>query len=338
MYILFDTNIWYDQLGFTTKNGAAVRFFLHHRNATIAIPEVVHLELVHNLARRLKKAKHDIQTNHSTLLSVFGSLTELKLPTGEEIETRVAALLSERDVPHILIPFSLTAARSSLERIAAQRSPSRGKSQFVDGVIWENCMDLLKKTDVCLVTNDSAFYEAKAGKTIASDLADELNQFEHSLKLFRNLDDLLAEIRRDVIIDESVVRDCVFGDEENEIGEILTSTGFQLAGAPDTEIKAYITEIATQLNFSFEILQPCEDASPQGREPAAMTIIGEGFFGANTNVIDRLRVSRIRLRYRDVDGEMKNKGSVRVNADPVWIGSKRLQHSLKIPLDPTDGG
>ena len=336
MYVLFDTNIWNAQLGLTTKNGAAVRFFLHQRSATVAIPEVVHLELVHNLARRMKKAKHDIRTNHSMLLSVFGSLTDVQLPTDEEIAARVEALLSERDIPHTLIPLSLQAARSSFERIAQQRSPSRGKPQFVDGVIWENCLDLLKKTDVILVTNDSAFYQSKTSKKIASDLVMELSQFDHSLRLFRNLDDLLAEIRVDVAIDESVVRGRVFADEEKEIAEIFSSTGFQLAGPPDIEIKAYITEIATQLNFSFEIHQPCEDAGPQGRERTAMTINGEGFFDSNTNDIDRLRVSRIRFRYRDVDGEQKNRGAIRVSAEPIWIGSKKLQHTLKIPVDPSE--
>ena len=333
MYVLFDTNIWNSQLGLTTRNAAAVRFFLLQRNATIAIPEVVHLELAHNLVERLKTMRAQIQKNHKELLSVFGSLHEVSLPSNEEIETRVESLLTKRDIPHIFLPFSFPAARSSLRRIIEKKSPSRGKEQFVDGVIWSHCLDLLEKADVCLVTADSAFYDSKVNRKLASDLVDDISGLDHSLKLFRNLDELLDEVRTDVRLDETIIRNRVFDDEAEEIGDILVTTGYRLVGEPDTTIRAYITEVATQINLSFDISQPCEEATTQGRESSTMTIKGDGFFDLNTNLVERLRVFSIRLRYRDVDGELKNRGSVRGWAEAISIGPKKLQHTLKIPID-----
>lgn len=265
MYVLFDTNIWNSQLGLTTRNAAAVRFFLLQRNATIAIPEVVHLELAHNLVERLKTMRAQIQKNHKELLSVFGSLHEVSLPSDEEIETRVESLLTKRDIPHIFLPLSFPAARSSLRRIIEKKSPSRGKEQFVDGVIWSHCLDLLEKADVCLVTADSAFYEPKANRVLASDLVDDISGLGHSLKLFRNLDELLDEVRTDIRLDETIIRNRVFDDEAEDISDILATTGYRLVGEPDTTIRAYITEVATQINLSFDISQPCEDATTQGR-------------------------------------------------------------------------
>ena len=336
MYVLFDTNIWNSQLGLTTRNAAAVRFFLRERNATVAIPEVVHLELMHNFAQRLIAMKAEIRRNHKDLLSVFGSLNEVSLPSDEEIETRVESLLTKRDIPHVFLPFSFPAAKSSLRRIIEKKSPSRGKQQFVDGVIWSHCLDLLEKADVCLVTADSAFYEPNANKTLVSDLAEEVSGFSHSLKLFRNLDNLLDEVRTDVTLDKGIIRSRVFDDEADVIRDILTNTGYRIVGEPDIAIRAYITEVATQLNLSFEISQRCEDATMQGRESSAISINGDGFFDPSTNVVDRLRVFRIGLRYRDVDGELKNRGSVRAWAEAVSIGPKKLQHTIKVPIESSD--
>ena len=45
MFILFDSNVWISQLGLQSENGAAVRYFANRRSATVAIPEVVQLEV-----------------------------------------------------------------------------------------------------------------------------------------------------------------------------------------------------------------------------------------------------------------------------------------------------
>ena len=296
-YVLFDTNIWNSQLGLTTRNAAAVRFFLLQRNATIAIPEVVHLELAHNSEDHEGSDPEEPQGS----VSVFGSLHEVSLPTDEEIETRVESLLTKRDIPHIFLPFSFPAARSSLQRIIEKKSPSRGKEQFVDGVIWSHCLDLLEKADVCLVTADSAFYDPKANSTLASDLVDDISGLGHSLKLFRNLDRLLDEVRTDVRLDATIIRNRVFNDEAEDISDILSTTGYRLVGEPDTTIRAYITEVPTQINLSFDISQPCEDATTQGRESSTMTIKGDGFFDLSTNLVERLRVFSRNFQRKIVD-------------------------------------
>jgi len=40
-------------VGLRSQNGAAVRFFARQNNATIAIPEVVQLEVEENLTKRM---------------------------------------------------------------------------------------------------------------------------------------------------------------------------------------------------------------------------------------------------------------------------------------------
>ena len=339
LYVVFDTNIWFSQLGLTTRNGAAVRFFLRQRDAKVAIPEVVSLEVTQNLVERLKEQKRKMEEAHQTLLSIFGAMTELSVPSNQEIEARVSSLLTNIDVPYVEIPFSLAATKASMKKIFDNKSPSRVKEQFKDGVTWANCLDLLKDTDVFFVTNDSAFYNT-TNKTrdpvIDEDLRLELNSYTNTLKLFRNLDQLLDELHADVVIDRDAVARTVFKKQSADIEDILASTGFRIDGAAEILLKPYITEVATQINFSFELGQRCTDATQDRREEALLQFSGEGFFHTSTKCVDRLSVSRVKFRYTDTAGEAKNRGFVNV-AMHASLGLPTIQHTLRLPVQEEDG-
>ena len=74
MFILFDSNVWISQLGLQSGYGAAVRHFANRRSATVAIPEVVQLEVEEKLIGRLLKFKKQIEDGHRQLLPVLGKL------------------------------------------------------------------------------------------------------------------------------------------------------------------------------------------------------------------------------------------------------------------------
>ncbi len=81
MYVVLDSNIWFSELGLTTAKGAAARFFMKQQRATLAIPEVVRKEVEINLMRSLSKHCDDIAKKHRQLLSIFGTLKEVVLPS-----------------------------------------------------------------------------------------------------------------------------------------------------------------------------------------------------------------------------------------------------------------
>ena len=92
MIVVFDTNVWYSQLGLKSAPGAAVRFFLRHHGAKVAVPEVVRLEVTQNLLRRLLEHIERIHTDYRQLLTAFGKLREIVLPTKAEVQLRIAEL------------------------------------------------------------------------------------------------------------------------------------------------------------------------------------------------------------------------------------------------------
>ena len=113
MIIVFDANIWYSQLGLKSPSAAAVRFFLRQQRARVAIPEVIRLEVTQNLSTRLIKHIDSIRSEYRQLLTAFGRLPEVVLPTNDEVHARIEELFDSLGVDVINVPFSLDSARSS---------------------------------------------------------------------------------------------------------------------------------------------------------------------------------------------------------------------------------
>jgi hypothetical protein len=53
MIVVFDSNVWLSELGLRFGAAAAAKFFLNRSGARLAVPEVVRLEVQHNLRARL---------------------------------------------------------------------------------------------------------------------------------------------------------------------------------------------------------------------------------------------------------------------------------------------
>ena len=341
LYVVFDANIWFAELGLTTKQAAAVRFFLGRKNATVAIPEVVSLELKARLAEKFRTAKSQTERTQREILSILGSWQDVPLPSDEEIKAAIDALVDDIDVPNVHIPFSLLSARSSLNKVINKISPSQHKEEFRDGVIWADCIDLLDKGNVYFVTNDSAFYEHKKDQSscdVASDLLPELSGHKNTLTLFRNLGQVLEEVRSDVDISEDAILQVVFQAEDEEISRIVRSKGFRFKGSANVQITPYITEKANQISFRFRIRQPCEDTTLEGQQAEDLSLSGEGFFDTATNTIDakRLHVSNFGFDYRDADGRTFAMGSVRIKAS-LGAGHGKRQHTIRLPIERSEG-
>ena len=332
MFIIFDTNIWFSQLGLNSHSGSSVRFYVQQCGATVAIPEVVRLELERNLTNHLQKLKNDIEKNHRELLTVFGTLKEISLPSDEQIKDKVSDLLTNIDVPKRDIHFSLEAARSSFLKTIEKLPPSQNAQQFKDGVIWAHCLELLDEGDVFLVSDDKAFYEdRKYEKGLASNLHSEADKHSNNFTIMPDLEKLLEEIRQEVQIDNDRLWEGVLAVSREEIQDILHETGFVPGGIPDTTAKLFTTEKTTQLYVKFEISRQCEDATNQGRENATLYIVGDGLYDTETQKCHGIHKSEIKLLYTDVEGQDQTK-SIHFGQVHVTIGHKDVIHWVRQPL------
>ena len=332
MYIIFDTNIWFSQLGLNSPSGAAVRFYARQRGAKVAVPEVVRLELEKNLTDHLQKMKKEIEDNHRQLLTIFGKLKEVVLPSDEQIRDKVSELLTNIDVPSIDIPLSLEASRSSFLKIIEKLPPSKNMQQFKDGVIWANCLELLREADVYLVSEDKDFYENKKYEDgLASNLSCEADEYPHRLELVHDLGKLLKSIKQEVQIDEAGLAKSVFDKSRENVEAIFQETGFSIGEASDIVVELFRTESAKQLYVKFQISYRCEDTSGQGRIDATLKIRGDGSYDTETRKCGTIRISNENFKYTDADGQEQTKGSHFLSAT-FTAGHRDVEHILREPL------
>ena len=334
MYIILDTNIWLSQFVLNSSAGAAVRFYIQKSGAQIVIPEVVCLELERHLTRDMKTWRDGIEADHRKLLRIFGQLKEIVLPTDEEIQGKASAILDQLDIPTRKIPFSLSAARASLKKVIEKLPPSsKNKQNFTDGVIWAHCVELLKEADVYLVTDDTDFYQDKQNKTrLASNLHEEVRNYQHKLRLIPSLGELLKSIKQNVEVDDANIWKDIWEGSAEQIQKPLNEAGFYLEGLPDISKNLFLTEDSTRLYVEFDIQCRCLDETNQGRLDAILQLKGSGSYDtANENFLN-IRLSNLHFQYSDEEGKKRSTGVVYLSGNFVY-GHGSVKHTLQLPLE-----
>ena len=332
MFILFDSNVWISQLGLQSENGAAVRYFANRRSATLAIPEVVRIEVEEKLTERLLTLTTQIEHNHEQLLPVLRKLQPIALPTEDRVREAVANIIPNLDVPIRQIPFNLRAARASMMKLLRRIPPSKPREQFRDGVIWEHCLELLSESDVQLVSEDKDFYEHRDYKQgMATELIEEMKQRSttHRVKLTQNLAQLLLEIRIPIRLDNREIFQYIRSQEMKTMGDILAPNGFELCDEVNGEINCFATEEAEKVYFTFHLAHPCRDGTGAGRRGGELTLEGSGFLDSRTEQPTKVQLSRIRLDYPDWEpgGPMRGMVSVSAHCNAPTV------HRIQFPLD-----
>ncbi len=332
MYIVFDTNVWLSELALNSAAGAAVRLYVRQKEATVVLPEVVRLEVERNLTRRLAELAETIKANHRQLLAVFGKLKEVIVPGEGEISEKVRHIMDGLDVPTKHVAFSLEAARSSLLKTIDKVPPCDKTQEFKDGVIWAHCVDLLRESDVYLVTADKAFFEEREyRKGLAKNLLQEASAAAHQLILLPNLGELLRNIRSTVKPDESNLVNEVLRIRSDSVHSIVDRAGYRLGNEPRVDVRVYATESAAQLYLEFQMEFGCEDASGKGRAKGTLEIRGDGSYDTSSKEYVNLRSHGEKFTYTDEDGEQKMENYVLMVGNCV-IGHRSVLHSIKYDL------
>ena len=332
MFILFDTNTWISQVGFRSQNGAAVRFFARQHNATIAIPEVVQMEVEEILTKHMLELRKGIEDGHRQLLTLFGQLQTLTLPSEDDIRNTVKNIIPNFDVPTRHIPLNLGAARSSMIKLIRKVPPSRRKEQFRDGVIWAHCLELLAEGDVYFVSQDSDFFDnADFRKGLALELIQEMEgkSEKHKVFLKRNLADLLEEIHMPFELSKHQIFDEVYQSHHKDVDELLNLNGFTIGDNMEGDLSCFATERADRVYFMFDLRRDCQDATSAERQQCVLKVKGVGFIDPQTKEISDVQLTNIRLDYPDWEPGGAARGTVYLSAH---FGAP-AQHSLRIPLD-----
>ena len=162
------------------------------RSAILVYPQVVRREVEIRLPELLSSHRDKVERSLRCLSNLFTTFDEVELPSEPEILEYVKGLTNTLDIDVREVHLSLEAVKSSLNKILLKKPPSDRKEQFVDGVIWANCLQLLEEGNVFLVSEDKAFYNNYTySEGLVQSLKEEADVYSNKLYLHPNLDSLL---------------------------------------------------------------------------------------------------------------------------------------------------
>jgi predicted nucleic acid-binding protein len=329
MIIVIDTNIWLSELGLNSPQGSATRFYLRQNKARIALPEVVRLEVEHNLRNRLKDFIDIINNNYRQLLAVFGNLKEIVLPNNDAIELRVASIFDDVAVDIIDVPFTFDSAKKSFIKTIDKVPPCDKTQEFKDGVLWADCVELLKQDDVYLVTSDKAFYQDRDyNKGLAKYLITDISGAIHSLKILSSLSYLLGEIKTEVDIDTNILLTAFIDKFGKSVNGTLDRNKFELGDRISLKKVLYVTEKPNNLFIEFTILCECKDLAGEDRTECTMTLRGDGIYNIETHTFESLRNFGEELNFKEGDREKQIRNVV-MYVGGLYLGHKEIVHIIR---------
>jgi hypothetical protein len=333
MIVVFDSNIWYSQLGLKSAPAAAVRFFLRQHGARVAIPEVVRLEVTHNLTRRLLEHIDRIRVEYRQLLTAFGTLREVVLPTEADVRARIDELLGSLGVEEINVPFTLESARSSFLKTIHKTPPSQGKQQFKDGVLWADCLKLAEQDEVVLVTEDKAFFkDQQPAKGLADELIQEAGNLASRIRVVPELSALLDAIKQPIRIEPDSLLQAFLEAHRESVLRTLQSQGFTMGELSSSSLKIFATEDSARLFFEFSLEIACRDMVEERRADATLILKGDGSYLPGASRFEELRNFGEHLRWLLPDGSMAEIRNSVIFANSIVIGHREVTGVTRFPL------
>lgn len=334
MIVVLDSNIWISQLGLNSPVGTAVRFFIKNRKAQIALPEVIRLETENNLRDRLNGHISKIRDNYSALLTAFGQLKEIVLPDESAVDNKVAGVFASTGLEIRDVPFSTDSAKESFIRTVRELPPCDRSQEFKDGMIWADCLRLLKEDDVIFVTADKAFFQDRDyAKGLNKILDEEARGATHSLRLLPSIEKLLDDIKVEVTLDEQLLVSSYLEQNGDTVQQILGKYGFEAQSGPKVERKLFATENPSKMFLSFVIKFECKDVTKEGRFDGILSVRGDGFYNSDLRSFEQLKSFEEELKFKLEDGSEKQLRNVTLRVAGITMGHKEETHTVRYELD-----
>lgn len=333
MIIILDTNILVSELGLTTQKGAAFKFYLRKNKAKLAIPEVIKLETEENLKDEISNYINLLEKNYRYLLSIFGKLKELVLPTQDEIKNKIAEILTFDSIEVIKLDFTFESAKDAFLRVIKKIPPSNRKQQFKDCIIWNHCNELLESEKVILVTKDQDFYEdGKYSNGLNNLLKNEIDAHKDNFKICSDLKELMTEFDEEIFIDDKIILDIILQNEKTYIDSALLNMELTLSNEYEVNKTLYITEKPNKIFLELIIRIRCESLTEEEIINKFLKIECNCTYDIEEKTLDNIRSEYIGLVEIIDNKEEKIKGSIFLHPGTGVIGHRIMEHKIKLEV------
>jgi hypothetical protein len=227
----------------------------------------------------------------------------------------------------------LESARSALFKAINKAPPCDKSQEFKDAVIWADCVTLLAKDEVVLVTNDKAFYRDRAyEKGLAPNLHDEAKDLPHPLRILPSLSDLLEVIRASVPLEQEQLQGAIFEAFGESINSTLVRTGFSFGARQNVAYKLFATENPSELFLEFSIVIACSDSREEGRTNALLSLNGDGLYSPTSRTFAALRNFGEHLAWLNSNGDTQETRNHYLYASGIVLGHREVTHEVRHAL------
>jgi len=334
--IVLDTNIWLSELALMSPVGCAFSHYITVSGIKIGLPEVVEEEVKYNFRKNLFEYREHIEKDYKRMLAIFGKMKALVLPSDEDIERKVSGIFDFHRDRLVRIPFDLTSARSSLDKLIKKEPPnSENNQQFKDGVIWANCMELAKENDVLLVTKDKAFYKDRTyERGLADNLAEEAQRLHYKVTIFTELAGLLGEIRSDVSLKEDRIIELIEKETHDQVMKIAERLEFDVGKLASKEFAVFATTDPKEVSVKFSLRYGLENKGIERRVDAHAESKGEFLLDIGSYNIREFINHGEFISWLNENGELNERQNYYGHMNLV-MGHKTIAHQVSYKLRET---
>jgi hypothetical protein len=333
MIIIFDTNIWRSELGLQTIKGTAVKYYIKQNKIKIALPEVIRLEAEELITELISTNIQQLKKSHQQLLSIFGQMKDLVLPSDEEVSNKIKHIFPYKSLDIIEPEFSFANAKSAFNRVIKKQPPSHKNQQFKDCVIWNHCIDLLSVDDVILVTKDSAFYEGDDySKGLNNILKNEIVNLPYKFNIFSDLTEVMTSIKKDIEIDDIFIYEEIIKSHKTDIDSLLQDSDLVPSDEYKVEKSLFITEDVNKLYLDLIIDIKCNDLSNTDSRYNFIKMVCNCSYLITENRIDDIHLEELGL-FEIIDGvEHKIRSNIYLSGN-ITIGHKTIINKVKHKIE-----
>lgn len=334
--VVLDTNVWRSSLLLRTPIGAALLYAVRQSGGCIGLPEVIEEETVKQIIKAGLEAAEGINKHFRTIEIIMAGRSEYSLPAAHELDAATRSRFEELNHMITRVPFTLSHAKSALEKIILDLPPNSPKNQqFKDSAIWEAVIELSSNHNIYFITSDSGFYQDRdIRKGLSVSLIEEVNNIGGSVRIFNELPLCLPMLQESIPpLNHEQLATGVDNVIHNILESVIARRYFSLKNMISFVINPFLTERLDILAIEFKLGYDLEDISrdEESRNNPFVIASGSCFFDISNGVVFDIRQGSEEFTWYDAQ-EVKHQNKNIYGYAESFVGRRTIAYTFRAPL------
>ena len=304
--LILDTNTFVAEIGLTSRRGSALKHYLSRRGMQLVVPEVVAEECERHLINRASGKKRAIEDSLQWLGRFGGKVSGWQGPSDGTIEDRARALARGEHLGAVVVRESHGVRGRADSRHQVERPPSHRRPQLSDCRIWEQCMELLSRCHVVLVSGDGDFLGHRERDRLHPALRAEAEAIAEDRRwtFHRTTESLLEGLRSEIQpIPDDVVFAFVYESVASVVEELKSNSGCHPEAVGEVKQTLLTTDQAEVLEVRLEITDRWVSADKANT--MTFHLSGSCHYRLMDETLCDLTASRVSLLTQQPDGSVR---------------------------------